>query len=121
MDLALFCITINTNQLANMTSFYQALGCQFMTHQVEKGSSVQKTKIGNLEFALYSVGQISDVKRFPLMQLSLKVKNLDAIIKRIQEIPGITIILDPTIMPDGKRSIVLDPDGNSIDLTEERH
>lgn len=120
MDLALFSITLNTNQLENMKSFYQALGCQFKSLNVDKGGVVQKTQIGNLEFALHSIGNAADVKKIPIMQLSLKVRDLDSIMGRVQAIPGVSVILDPSDMPEGRRSIILDPDGNSIDLTEER-
>lgn len=119
MDLALFSITLNTHQLDSMKSFYQALGCQFQTCQVDKGSAVHKTKIGTLDFSLYSVGTTHSGSRPPVMQLSLKVRDLDQIISRIRDLRGVTVILDPSEMPEGRRSIVLDPDGNSIDLTEE--
>jgi hypothetical protein len=46
------------------------------------------------------------------------ITNIDKTVAELVSVPGAMSILDPTDMPDGKKAIVLDPDGNSIELCQ---
>ncbi len=117
MNAKLTSITLNTPHLEDMLSFYKILGVKFMESKVDKGSQVQRALVGDFEFSLYSINLGSE-KPVPRLQLSFEVTNLDEKMAQILRVPNAMSILDPTQMPDGKKAIVLDPDGHSIELRE---
>ncbi len=118
MRLELSSITLNTNQLAAMLNFYEVLGCQFKKEQVDKGGVVLKAELGPIEFHLFSVGSSFPQSGAPRMQLALRVQGVSRIVEKLKGQPGVQVLLEPTDMLGEVRSIVLDPDGNSIDLSE---
>lgn len=117
MNAKLTSITLNTPHLEDMLSFYKILGVKFLESKVDKGSQVQRAVIGDMEFALYSINLGSE-KPVPRLQLSFVIANLEKTIQEVCSVPNVMSILDPTVMPDGKKAIVLDPDGHSVELKE---
>ncbi len=117
MSLLITSITINTPHLQNMLGFYQIIGFNFSATKVEKGSEMHRALDKGVEFSLYANKNV-EVSRVPSLQLGFKVTDLDATVEKLKEIPGVTCVLDPTDMPDGKMAIVLDPDGHAIELVQ---
>lgn len=117
MGLLITSITINTSHLQNMLAFYRIIGFQFTASKVEKGSEVHRAIHNGVEFSLYSINQVQN-SAIPHLQLGFKITDLEKAIAELAKIPGTICILDPTEMPDGKKAVVLDPDGNSIELVE---
>lgn len=117
MALKLTSITLNTPHLEDMLEFYRIIGIDFTESQVDKGSQVCRAVIGGCEFSLYSV-KTSEKKSVPILQISFIVDNLDKKVKELSQIKGVICIMDPTEMPDGKKAMVLDPDGHSVELQE---
>lgn len=118
MRLELSSITLNTNQLAAMLNFYEVLGCQFKKEQVDKGGVVLKAQLGTIELHLFSVGSSVPQSSAPRMQLAMRVQGVSQIVDKLKGLPAAQVLLEPTEMVGEVRSIVLDPDGNSIDLSE---
>jgi predicted enzyme related to lactoylglutathione lyase len=73
--------------------------------------------VGSVEFQLYGINE-KDPSSTPPMQLSFEVDNLDTVFAQLSLLAGVDVIMEPTELPDGKRTIVLDPDGQSIELTQ---
>lgn len=117
MSLVITSITIMTPQLQDMLAFYRIIGFDFVAQKVDKGSELFRAHQESLEFSLYASQQVAK-SQTPSLQLGFKVSDLDNIVEKMIKIPGVHCILDPTELPDGKRAIVLDPDGHSIDLIE---
>lgn len=117
MSLLITSITINTPHLQDMLGFYQIIGFQFTASKVDKGSEVYKAHRDGLEFSLYSI-QSAQRSPIPSLQLGFTITNVDKIVAALMKIPGVLCVLDPTDMPDGKKAIILDPDGHSIELCE---
>ena len=110
-------ITITTPHLQDMLGFYRIIGFQFRAAKVEKGSEIYKALHNGVEFSLYKTANPLK-SQIPSLQLGFLVTNLDATVEQLKNVPGATCILDPTEMPDGKKAIILDPDGHSIELAE---
>ena len=110
-------ITINTPHLQDMVVFYQNIGFQFTASKVEKGSEMHRAVHGGAEFCLYENSNPHETK-IPNLQLGFQVTELDKTVASLAEVPGAMVILDPTDMPDGKKAIVIDPDGHAIELSE---
>ncbi len=117
MSLIFTSITINTSQLESMLGFYRLIGFQFTASKVDKGSEVHRAVHNGVEFSLYSI-QNPQKSQIPSLQLGFKITDLEKTVGQLVLIPGAMAILDPTDMPDGKKSIVLDPDGHAIELSE---
>lgn len=117
MGLLITSITINTSHLQDMLAFYRIIGFQFTVSKVEKGSEVHRAVHNGVEFSLYSINKVQN-SIIPNLQLGFKITDLEKAIEELAKVPGSICILDPTEMPDGKKAIVLDPDGHSIELCE---
>lgn len=110
-------ITVNTAQLQSMLGFYSIVGFQFTASKVDKGSEVYRAQHNGLEFSIYSLERVQN-SHIPQLQLGFKIKNIEKVVSELLEIPGVVSILEPTQMPDGKKAIVLDPEGHSVELCE---
>ena len=117
MGIQLSSITISTTQLQNMLTFYRALGLLFQENKVDKGSNIHRAVVSGIEFSLYGASSIEKDAR-PRSQLSFNVRDLEGVFQAVKKIPGVHCILDPSVMADGKKAIVLDPDGHSVELFE---
>lgn len=100
-----------------MLAFYRIIGFAFNATKVDKGSEVYRAIHGGVEFSLYSIKN-PQKSQIPSLQLGFRVTDLEKTVTELVKVPGVTCILDPTDMPDGKKSIVLDPDGHSLELSE---
>lgn len=117
MGLHITSITINTSHLQDMLAFYRIIGFQFTASKVEKGSEVLRAEHQGVEFSLYSINNVKN-SVIPSLQLGFKITDLDHAIEALIKVPGTVCILGPTDMPDGRKAIVLDPDGHSIELCQ---
>lgn len=117
MSLLITSITINTPHLQDMLGFYEIIGFAFSQIKVDKGSEMHRALHNGVEFSLYANKNV-EASRVPSLQLGFHVTDIDACVEKIKNIPGAMCILDPTDMPDGKKAIVLDPDGHSIELCQ---
>ena len=111
-------ITINTSQLSLQLEFYKCLGLDLKTQKVEKGSAVYRAQVKpGIEFCLFGVLERKNAGS-PALQLLFEVKNIDLIFEKLKSIPGTFVILDPTDLPDGRKSIIKDVDGNAIEIIQ---
>jgi lactoylglutathione lyase len=115
MGIVFTSITLNTPNLGNMIRFYEILGCQFQQVKVSIGGELFRSCIEDFEISLMSVGS-AERSIFPKVVMGFKIKNFEAKILQLNLIPGVIMILDPTDMPDGKKAILQDPDGHSVEL-----
>ncbi len=117
MALKLTSITLNTAHLESMLKFYRILGIDFNEDKVDKGSQVCRAVIEGCEFSLYSAKNL-ERKNLPALQITFVVDQLEQKVRELIGVSGVICIMDPTAMPDGKKAILLDPDGHSIELKE---
>lgn len=100
-----------------MLAFYRNIGFQFTASKVDKGSEVHRALHNGVEFSLYAISKAQS-SVIPNLQLGFKITDLEKTVVELMKVPGAMCILDPTEMPDGKKAIVLDPDGHSIELCQ---
>lgn len=110
-------IIINTAHPEEMLRFYGRLGLHFEMKQVSKGGHCHKAFLGGVELTFFAVKETARA-RSPDLQLTIRVAELDAIVTDLNAIEGVQCLLDPTILPDGKKAILLDPDGRAVELVE---
>jgi lactoylglutathione lyase len=110
-------LVLNTSQMESMLEFYRAIGLEFAAGRVDKGSPVYKGKCSGIEICLI-VGQPAGIKVRRDVSFRLNVKKIDEILTKIKKISGIQFVMDKTDMPYGKVAVVLDPEGNAVELIE---
>ena len=117
MGIVFTSITVNTPNLQNMVRFYEILGCQFSIVKVSIGGELYRSSIEGFELSIMSI-MSADKTPYPKVMMGFKIKDMDSKVALLSAIPGVITILDPTDMPDGKKAIVQDSDGNSVELLE---
>lgn len=100
-----------------MLDFYSRIGFKFQMVRVDKGSEVHRAVHDGIEFSLYSLAS-AQKSQVPSLQLGFQITELEKTVAYMAQVPGAMLILDPTDMPDGKKAIILDPDGHSIELCQ---
>jgi lactoylglutathione lyase len=115
MGIAFTSITVNTPNLENMIRFYEILGCHFEKVKVSIGGELFRSCLDEFELSLMSI-QSADKNKYPKVMMGFRIKDMETKIEKLLLIPGVMLILDPTEMPDGKKAIVQDPDGHSVEL-----
>lgn len=109
-------IIINTPHAKEMLLFYGRLGLEFQSKQISKGGQCHKAFLGPVELTLYEAAP--GKRTAPDVQLTLRIQDLEKVVKDLCAIPGVQSLMDPTLLPDGNKAILLDPDGRAIELIE---
>lgn len=115
MGIAFTSITVNTPNLENMVRFYEILGCKFSRVKVSIGGELFRSSLEGFELSLMSI-KSATTGHYPKVMMGFRIKDMDAKVSQLSSIPGVIMILDPTDMPDGKKAVLQDPDGNSVEL-----
>ncbi len=115
MGIVFTSITVNTPNLENMVRFYEVLGCHFERVKVSVGGELFRSCIEGFELSLMST-PFAEVGKTPKVLMGFRVTRMEEKVSQLNLIPGVLMILDPTDMPDGKKAILQDPDGHSVEL-----
>jgi lactoylglutathione lyase len=128
MSVNLIALTMNTANLAQQIDFYKGLGFDLEPIKISKGSEFYRARPrvsspgpqGILfEINLFGLQDKAN-SATPILQLCFSVGNLEEVFRNLTRIVGVESLLDPTDMPDGRKAIVKDPDGNSIEIIESK-
>lgn len=117
MSIKLKAITINTANLQGLRDFYTGLGLQFEKAAVFRGSEVYRAVLDGIEISLFGMMDRNNAPTPPL-QLSFQVQQMENVVGTIKRIPGVSVLLEPTDLPDGRKTILKDPDGNSVEIIQ---
>lgn len=109
-------ITLNTSQLQKMRAFYQAMGLNFHSRKVDKGSELLVAESNGLELILMEVDQ-SSATTHPQVQLVFQVKNVREACAALAKLDAF-FLLEATDMPSGVLAILQDPDGRAVQLVQ---
>lgn len=115
MGIVFTSITVNTPNLENMVRFYEILGCQFSKINVNIGGELFRSSLEGFELSLLSIKSVQ-TDTYPKVMMGFKIEDMETKVGKLNSIPGVIMILDPTDMPDGKKAILQDPDGHSVEL-----
>lgn len=117
MAVRLMTLAFNSGQHEEMVNFYRALGAKLEVKQVNKGTQSYQGTLGELEITIYCFEK-RDPAFTPNFSMRFTVDEIDAIMTRLHAVAGASVIMDIEMMTDGKKAIVLDPDGHSIELIQ---
>jgi lactoylglutathione lyase len=112
-------LSFNTSHLQEMVSFYRAVGAVLDFKTVSKGGSSYQGQLGQLNLVFYEIPKSLE-KVSPNFSMKVEVENLQQVMANLQEAADFSshIIMDQEVLPQGKTSILLDPEGHSLELIE---
>jgi len=117
MAVRLVTLAFNSGRQEDMVAFYRSLGAELRAKQVSKGGHSYQGNLGNLEITIYSFARREAVAA-PNFSMRLEVDEIDSTMERVRSCAGVQVVMDIEMMPDGKKAIVLDPDGHSVEIVE---
>ncbi|MBS4218254.1 VOC family protein [Bacillus sp. FJAT-49711] len=113
MNISLNLIVLKSNNLEASVSFYKELGLKFKKEQHGKGPEHYACELDHLVFEIYP----STEKQIEKIRIGFAVEKLENMIEALRS-KGKKITTEPKMSPWGKRAVVIDPDGNSVELLE---
>ena len=108
-------ITLKSLQPQWTRDFYTALGFEFSEVKIYRGSQILRSHCDGLEISLIAEEHSRQDHR-PSLQLSFIVPELASVFKKLGQISGVVVLLEPTEMPEGLKAIVQDPEGHAVEL-----
>lgn len=116
MSATLRSLVIATSQIKDVLRFYENLGLTFKIKKVSLGTEYYWTLANGLEIGfLEKIGIQQDTQ--PHYMLSFRVKNIDDVFQQMVSHKFIGI-MDPTDFEEGRKAIIMDPDGRSVEIIE---
>ena len=116
MQSKLFRITLNTAQPDLLLRFYSLLGFQFNEKKIDKGSRAWQGCLGDFTLEIFSIKE-SFSNKTPGVQMSFQVTGMENLIQQFRALK-VQIMIEPTETKSGFMSIVIDPDGRSVELIQ---
>jgi lactoylglutathione lyase len=107
-------VVIRSTDIDRAVTFYRMLGMRFTQHSHGSGPAHYTSKTADLVFELYPLA--SSQMPTITMRLGFQVDDLDELVMELESI-GAKILTPPQDSPWGRRAIVQDLDGHTIELT----
>lgn len=114
-------IVLWTARMREVVAFYEAIGLQLAAEQHEDGPPHWACDIGGIHFAIYEQDEgDSPPPEYQSAGASLLGFDVDALdeVYRAAKTVGARVLIRPEEVPWGRRAVVLDPDGRTVELNE---
>ncbi|MBS4196514.1 VOC family protein [Lederbergia citri] len=112
MSVTLNLIVIKSTNLEESVAFYEELGLQFQKEQHGNGPEHYACELDHLVFEIYPAAQqVNEIR------IGFNIENMESVVASLK-LRSTKIITEPSVSPWGKRAVVKDPDGNSVELLE---
>jgi lactoylglutathione lyase len=105
---------IRSRDIDRAVTFYQMLGMRFTQHSHGNGPEHYTSETADLVFELYPL--TSSQMPTIAMRLGFQVDDLDKLVMELASISA-TIVSPPQDSPWGRRAVVKDFDGHTVELT----
>lgn len=116
-------IVLWTARLRETTTFYQALGLPLEEVHHDDGPSHWQCDVAGVHFALYEQDEGDspppEYRSAGASLLGFDVDVLDDVYLAAKSV-GARVLIRPEDVPWGRRAVVLDPDGRTVELNEQR-
>jgi len=119
MSSELGALVLFTDRLAEVAAFYRALGVPLEDEAHEDGPVHMACDLGSVHFAVFqgSAGRAPGFRTGGGTMPGFSVQSLQDALGRVQTL-GAEIVEAPTDYPWGKRFLVSDPDGRTVEVFE---
>lgn len=106
-------LVLKTADIPRLQAFYASLGIEFAEERHGTGPLHYAGKLGDLILEIYPLPEGASADHST--RLGFRLSDLDATLKVLVS-SGVPIRTPPTVTPWGRRAVVLDPDGRSVEL-----
>ena len=106
-------IVIRAKDLEVSKEFYETLGMSFSYEQHGQGEKHLSTILKGTVFEIYPC---TDELNTSSVRLGFQVSSVDEVIEELQQIIEVVVISSPKNSQWGRRAVILDPDGQKIEL-----
>jgi lactoylglutathione lyase len=106
-------IVIYAADISKSKEFYETLGLSFTSEKHHRGPAHFSCQFGDAVFELYP-SKDADSVTYP-MRLGFQVDSVDTTLVRLKN-AGIEPVTSPQESPMGRRAVIRDPDGNTIEI-----
>ncbi len=108
-------VVIRSPNIDHAVVFYKALGLLFTKHAHGSGPEHYSSEIAGMVFEIYPL--LEEQSPTTAMRLGFQLDHIDSVLPLLTEIGG-TMISPPRDSPWGRRAVLRDLDGHSIELIE---
>ncbi len=108
-------LVLRSLDMPTAVSFYQLLGLKFKPEKHGTGPEHYSSQIGDVVLEIYPAGAVTDVDR--TTRLGFEVQELDEIVG-ILRANGHRVFSRTQSFSLGLRSVIIDPDGRSVELLQ---
>jgi lactoylglutathione lyase len=115
---ALSLMVLRTAKMESALGFYQALGFEFVEEKHGSGPVHYSAQIGSIVMEIFPGEPAEPLNRKAAgaTMLGFVVASVDEAVAAAQKL-GAQVVTAPTDSPWGRRAVVVDPDGRSIELS----
>ncbi len=106
-------VVIRSSDMEASKAFYERIGLTFASHRHGKGARHYACEMGSMVFEIYPLREVTSAGT----RLVFQVSDVDALMATLSAV-GVDVLSTPQDSPWGRRAVVRDPDGHSIELTE---
>jgi lactoylglutathione lyase len=114
-ELAITLVVIRSANMEQAVLFYRRLGLSFTKERHGSGPEHYACEIGTTVFEIYPSGPESPAPS--AVRLGFRVPSLDDLLAELRT-RGVEIVSAPRSTPWGRRAVVMDPDGNRVEISE---
>ncbi|MFK7922429.1 MAG: VOC family protein [Bacteroidia bacterium] len=109
-------IVIRTKKIEELIRFYEFLGMSFEYHKHGNGPYHYSSVLNELVFEIYP--EVSEINHTTALRLGIELKDVETILEKLKSADQ-PIVKMPRMTKYGLVSIVEDPDGRKIEISEE--
>jgi lactoylglutathione lyase len=110
-------VVIRAKDIDRLAVFYTALGLQFTRHRHGQGPEHLSTTLGETVFEIYPAQSANESTI--ATRLGFSVTSLAETLNHLKKL-GITVLVEPSNTPFGRRAVVKDFEGHKIELYEKQ-
>lgn len=108
-------VVIRSRDIDRSAQFYSAIGLQLEKHRHGSGPYHFVYEQAGMVFEIYPAQ--NDTGSTASVRLGFQVAAVDSIVQMLVR-EGVTVLSSPKTSPWGRRAVVEDPDGHSVELIE---
>ena len=115
MVVRLSLLVLKTHDVERLAQFYRQLGIDFEAEQHGKGPVHLAAQLGGVLLEIYPLDEQQTVDT--TTRVGFAVPQLDEVCTKLNA-AGVPIVTPPKDLPRGRRAVVRDPDGRTVELTK---
>lgn len=111
-------LVIRSSAIERAVTFYQRIGLPFHRHSHGKGPEHYASNVGGFVFEIYPQRNADEITTST--RIGFSVNDVDGVVQLLREVQA-TIVTEPADTEWGRRAVVKDFDGHTVELVTPRN